>query len=215
MADIRVLVADDHDLVRAGIRSLLEELTGVEVCAEAGHGREAVERAQELRPDVVLMDISMPELNGLEATRRIRQLVPATQVVLLSMHANEAYVDDALDSGASGYILKNSGAVELELAIRAAARGETYLSPSVATAMVARRRGPGGEQGGTGLLTPRQQEVLQLVAEGHSTKAIARRLDLSVKTVENHRANIMDRLGIHDVAGLVRYAIRTGLISLE
>jgi DNA-binding NarL/FixJ family response regulator len=211
---IRVLLVDDHTLVREGLRALLQQIDGVEVIAEAGDGREAVALTKAKRPNIVLMDIAMPELNGLEAARRIRQQHPDVHVLLLSMHSNEEYVAEALASGADGYVLKDAGAAELELAIQAVARGESYLSPAVAKQVVTGQVQPGGESS-TGLqrLTPRQREILQLIAEGNSTKAIARKLDVSVKTVETHRSQLMDRLDIHDIAGLVRYAIRVGLVA--
>lgn len=215
MRPLRVLLADDHRLIRAGIRALLEQLGNVEVVAEAANGREALELADKHRPDVVLMDIAMPELNGLEATERLKKQFPRMRVLLLSMHADEAYVSQALAAGADGYILKNAGVVELELAIQAAARGESYLSPAVAKKVISGRAGPHMARAGWQRLTPRQREILQAIAEGSSTKAIAAKLGLSVKTVETHRAKLMERLDIHDVAGLVRYAIRVGLITTE
>jgi DNA-binding NarL/FixJ family response regulator len=208
---IRVVLADDHTLVRSGLRALLQGLRGVEVVAEAADGREAVRLAVQHRPDVVLMDIAMPELNGLEATERIRKECPEVGVLILSMHIDEAYVAAALAAGAAGYVLKNAGAVELELGVRAVARGQSYLTPAVAKQVVSGAAGPEAAAGRL-RLTPRQRETLQLIAEGHSTKAIAQKLGVSVKTVETHRAQLMERLDIHDVAGLVRYAIRVKLV---
>jgi DNA-binding NarL/FixJ family response regulator len=221
MKPIRVLLADDHTLVRAGISALLKTLAGIEVVAETGDGREAVELARTHRPGVVLMDIAMPGLNGLEAASRIVRDQPETRVIVLSMHATEEYVLQALRAGAAGYILKDAATVELELAIRSVVRGETYLSPAVSKHVVegyVRRVGeqtPPAVAGPLERLTPRQREILQLIAEGYTTKEIASRLDLSVKTVETHRTQLMQRLGIHDVAGLVRYAIKSGLVSSD
>lgn len=211
---IRVLLADDHDLVRSGLRALLSGFKGVEVVAEAGTGKEALELVEEHRPHVVLMDIAMPELNGLDATERIKKRFPGVQVLLLSMYADDEYVSEALRVGASGYLLKNAGDQELEVALRAVASGQSYLSPPVARKVMA---GVASDErsGGLRALTTRQREVLQLIAEGESTKAVARRLHLSVKTVESHRASIMDRLGVRNLAGLVRYAIRVGLIRAD
>lgn len=211
---IRVLLADDHDLVRSGLRALLSGFKGVEVVAEAGTGNEALELVEEHRPHVVLMDIAMPELNGLDATERIKKRFPGVQVLLLSMYADDEYVSEALRVGASGYLLKNAGDQELEVALRAVASGQSYLSPPVARKVMA---GVASDErsGGLRALTTRQREVLQLIAEGESTKAVARRLHLSVKTVESHRASIMDRLGVRNLAGLVRYAIRVGLIRAD
>jgi DNA-binding NarL/FixJ family response regulator len=209
MTPIRLVLADDHVLVRSGVRALLEQLDGVQVVGEASDGREALALVARLRPHVVLMDISMPELNGLEAADRLRRDYPQIRVILLSMHADEAYVARALAVGAAGYVLKTAGAVELELAVRAVARGESYLSPEVARQVM---RGPLGADGSLPL-SARQREILQLIAEGNSTKQIAAKLGLSAKTVETHRANIMARLGIRDVPGLVRYAIRAGLVD--
>ncbi len=215
-ANIRLLLAEDHTLVRAGIHALLNNLAGIQVVAEASDGYQAIDLVAQHQPDIVLMDIAMARLNGLEATTQISSIAPHTHVIILSMHANEEYVLHALRAGAAGYLLKNAGTAELELAIRAVAQGETYLSPAVSKYVIAEYvRRTGGELGIAERLTPRQREILQLIAEGHSTHDIARRLKISVKTVETHRAQLMERLAIHDVAGLVRYAIRTGLISSD
>ncbi len=213
---VRVILADDHTLVRAGIRALLEKLPNVQVLAEASDGREVLELAQTHAPEVILMDIAMPGLNGLEATARLFKELPKVRVIILSMHSNEEYVARALRAGAAGYLLKDAGTSELEAAIRAVVRGESFLSPAVSTRAVAGGSRGGGE-GPTALeaLTPRQREVLQMIAEGHSTKGVAAVLGLSVKTAESHRTQLMQRLGIHEVAGLVRYAMRTGLINPE
>lgn len=209
---IRVLLADDHALVRAGIRSLLNGMDEVEVVAEASSGEEAIELAASSRPDVVLMDIAMKGITGLEAAARMRIRNPEARVVILSMHSGEEYVLQALRAGAAGYLLKDAATGELELALRSVMRGESWLSPAVSRQVVEGYvQRPGGEQTPE-LLTARQREVLRLVASGKSTKEIAFLLNLSVKTVETHRAQIMDRLGIRDVASLVRYALRTGLV---
>lgn len=216
MKAIRVLLADDHRLFRAGLRKLLQGFEGVEVVAEATDGHEAFRLAAEHRPHVLLMDIAMPGLNGVDATARIAKELPQTRVIMLSMHASEEYVLRALRAGASGYLLKDAGPAELESAVRTVARGDAYLSPTVSRHVVddyARR--VSSEAGPLERLTPRQREILQLLAEGHPTKAIAGKLNLSVKTVETHRAQLMDRLDVHDVAGLVRFAIRTGLVRPE
>ena len=219
MSPLRILLADDHALVRAGLRSIVASFPDVEIVGETGDGKEAVRLSEQLQPDVVLMDVSMPGLNGLEATRRITRQHSRPRVVMLSMHADKEYVHQALAAGAAGYLLKNADPAELEMALRAVGRGEAWLSPAISrTVTVALIRGEettGGGAAQTQSLTPRQREVIQLIAEGHSTKGIARLLQLSVKTVETHRAQIMNRLGIHDVAGLVRYAIRTGIVRAE
>jgi DNA-binding NarL/FixJ family response regulator len=215
MDPIRVLVADDHALVRAGIRALLEALDGVEVVAEAGDGRQALAMARAHRPDVLLSDVAMPHLTGLELAAVVARELAPTRVVILSMHASEEYASRALQAGAAGYLLKDSDPAELEVALRAVARGETYLSPAVSTHVIAEYLRRTGGAAAAGPLTPRQREILRLVAEGETTKGIARRLGISAKTVEAHRAQLMDRLGIRDVAGLVRYAIRTGLVDAE
>ncbi len=216
MSALRVMIADDHTLVREGIRSLLSKLAEVEVIGEAKDGIDAVRFCKQHAPDVVLMDIAMPELNGLDATTRIADASPSTRVLFLSMHANEEYMQQALQMGAAGYLLKGADLKELEFAIRSVARGERYLTPAVAKYMVEGYRNK-GRNGATQLaqLTSRQREILQLIAEGHSTKDIAGRLNLSVKTIETHRAQVMKRLQIHDVAGLVRFAIRKGLVRAD
>ena len=214
MRPIRVLLADDHDLFRAGLRVLLQDLGGFEVVAEAGDGREALRLVGEHRPDVVLMDLMMPGLNGLEATARVAREYPGVRVLVLSMNAAEEFVLPAVRAGASGYVLKNARPDELDGAIRAVAQGETYLTPAVSGHLIDDyRRRTTDEADSLDKLTPRQREVLQLVAEGHSTKEIARRLGVSVKTVETYRSQLMDALDIHDIAGLTRYAIRKGLVS--
>lgn len=214
MKAVRVLLADDHTLVRAGLRKLLESMPAVEVVGEAGDGLELLALAAKLQPNLVLMDIAMPGLNGLEATARVVKAMPDIRVLILSMHQDEEYVRQALRHGAVAYLLKDAAPMELELAVNAVLRGETYLSPAVSKGVVTDyvQRLRGEEQPGE-LLTPRQREVLQLIAEGQSTKEIARRLDLSVKTVESHRTQLMKQLDIHEVAGLVRYAMRAGLVS--
>lgn len=215
MAALRVLLVDDHKLVRAGMRSLLREFEGVEVVAEASDGAEALLLAERERPDVVLMDIAMKGMNGLEAAARLRERLPATKIVILSMHTSEEYVLLALRAGAAAYLIKDSATSELELALQSVMRGETYLSPAISRQVVEGYVQRVGEGGAADPLTPRQREVLKRIAEGRSTKEIAYELNLSVKTVETHRAQIMERLGIRDVAGLVRYAMRAGLVPPE
>ncbi len=214
MTEIRVLLAEDHTLVRAGIHALIDSFDDITVVGEASDGRDAARRARNANPDVVLMDIAMPGLNGLEATSRIVRSCPRTKVLVLTMHSNEEYVVQALRAGASGYLVKEAATGELHHAISSVARGETYLSPSISRRTVERlmdddqtARSPLDQ------LTPRQREILQLVAEGKTTRAIADLLTVSVKTVESHRAQLMERLEIRDVAGLVRLAIREGLVS--
>lgn len=212
----RVLLADDHDLVRAGIRSLLEKMPEIEVIAETGNGREAIELTKNLLPDVILMDIAIPGLNGLEALARLSKELPAVKVIILSMYANEEYVLQALRAGACGYLLKDVAVSELELALRAVTRGETHLSSRISRQVIGNYlERLGNESSWREELTPRQREIIQLIAEGNSTKDIAFLLKVSVKTVEAHRAQVMARLGIHDVVGLVRYAMRAGLVPPE
>jgi DNA-binding NarL/FixJ family response regulator len=210
---ISVLLADDHELVRAGLRSLLQAIPGVRVVAEADDGRKTLDLVRTHLPDVVLMDISMPGLNGLEATSRIVKEFPRTRVIVLSMHKVEEYVLGALRNGAAGYLLKDSSPSELEAAVRAVARGESYLSPPISRQVIDSYRLRTESANPLDVLTPRQREILQLIAEGRSTKDIASLLDVSVKTVETHRAQLMERLDVHDVPGLVRFAIRTGLTT--
>lgn len=211
---IRIVLAEDHALVRAGICALLRQLPDMEVVGEAGDGRAALAMIEALQPDVVLLDIGMPEMNGLDVAAHVARQFPQVRRIMLSMHANEEYVWQALQAGASGYLLKDAGTAELELAIRAVMRGDTYLSPAVSRHVVAGYiRRVGGEREEADALTPRQREILQLIAAGRSTKEIARALSISVKTVETHRAQLMERLGIHDLAGLIRYAIRLGIVS--
>jgi DNA-binding NarL/FixJ family response regulator len=212
----RVLLADDHALVRAGIRSLLERMTVIEVVAEASDGREALELAKNHLPDLMLLDIAMAGLNGLEALARATKEFSAVKVIILSMHANEEYVPQALRAGARGYLLKDAAVAELELALRAVNRGEIYLSPRISKRVIdsylerLENERPLREE-----LTLRQREIVQLIAEGKSTKEIAFFLKVSIKTVEAQRAQLMERLEIHDVAGLVRYAMRVGLVPPE
>jgi DNA-binding NarL/FixJ family response regulator len=222
MNAIRVLLADDHALVRAGIRSLLHNIAGVVVVAEASDGREALRLIGEHQPDIVLIDLAMPEMNGLEVVARAVAEYPHVGILVLSMHAGEEYVLRALRAGAAGYLLKGARASELELAVRAVARGETYLS-SVASKHLIEQYVHSPEYFADiasflhplDRLTPRQREVLQLVAEGNTTKEIANKLYISTKTVEMHRSQLMERLGIYDVPGLVRYAIRNGVITAD
>jgi DNA-binding NarL/FixJ family response regulator len=211
---IRVVLADDHALVRAGIRGLLQGLRDVEVVGEAGDGHDALRLVEKLRPEVVLLDIGLPGLSGLEVAGRITRLDASIRVVILSMHTSEEFVLRALRAGCAGYLLKDSAVSELEVAVRAVARGETYLSPAVSKRVVDDYvRRSGGAVNPLEALTPRQREILQLAAEGHSSKDIAQRLGISYRTVEGHRAQLMERLGVHDLAGLVRFAVRVGLIT--
>lgn len=211
---VRVLLADDHTLVRAGIRALLAGMPDVEVIGEAADGEAALQLALRLEPDVVLMDIAMKGMNGLQAAARLHEELPDTRVIILSMHATEDYLQQALRAGAAGYMLKDAATLELQLALAAVARGDTYLSPAV-SAQIVEGFLQNSTSTGSAALTSRQNEILRLIAIGQSTKEIAFQLKLSGKTVDSHRAQLMERLSIHDVAGLVRYAIRTGLIDAK
>jgi DNA-binding NarL/FixJ family response regulator len=216
MAATRVLIADDHTLLRAGIRALLESIPEVAVVAEAGDGRAAFAAVLANRPDVVLTDIAMPGMNGLELAAQVSRELPEIKTIILSMHADEEYVCQALQAGAAGYLLKDSGTAELHLAIQAVARGESYLSPAISKHVIADYlRRTGSAVRSPEPLTPRQREILRLIALGRSTKAIARSLGISAKTVETHRAQLMERLDIYDIASLVRYAIRIGLARVD
>jgi DNA-binding NarL/FixJ family response regulator len=222
MKKIRVMLADDHALVRAGFRLLLNEIHDVEVVAEAGEGYDVLRQIREKLPDIVLMDIAMPGLNGLEISARISREVKDVHIVFLSMHDDRQYVMQALNVGAAGYLLKNADRSELELAIRSAMKGEPYLSPAVAKQLIegyaARMQGletemPSDLEGSPyEKLTPRQRQILQLIAEGNTCKEIARRLNLSFRTVQVHRTQLMNRLNIHDTANLVRYAVKAKIV---
>lgn len=218
MKHLRILLADDHELVRAGIRELVQKLYGIEVIGEASSGRQALEMIESLMPDLVLLDIGMKELTGLEVAARVARDFPTVKTLMLSMHNNEEYVLRALRIGASGYMLKDSAITELKLAIETVRNNKTYLSPSISRSVIdsyLNRTAAPGKSTSLDKLTPRQREILQLIAEGRSTKEIAGDLNLSAKTVETHRAQLMERLDIYDIAGLVRYAMRVGLIQAE
>lgn len=216
MRPVRVLLADDHALVRSGLRLLFESLPGVQVVAEAQDGREALRLIREHRPDIAFFDVAMPDFNGLEAARQVASEFPDVRVVMLSMHGGEEYVLQAFRAGVAGYLLKSARAEELETAIESVARGETYLSPAVSKHLVADFiRGESRDLPPLDRLTPRQRETLKLVAAGHTSKEIAQIQGVSIKTVETHRAQLMERLNIHDVAGLVRFAVSVGLVSAD
>ena len=214
---IRILLADDHTLMRKGLRSLLEKIEDFEVVAEAQNGRSTVQLALKLMPDIVIMDISMPDLNGIDATLQITEKCPKSRVIALSIHSDRRFVTQMLKAGASGYLLKDCAFEELEDAIRKAYDGQMYLSPKVAGTVVKDYIGRVSREEASvyTLLSEREREVLQLLAEGQSTKEIAASLFVSVKTVETHRQNIMKKLGIYNIPDLVKYAIREGLIDLD
>jgi DNA-binding NarL/FixJ family response regulator len=218
MSKIKILLVDDHVVVRQGLKALFADEPDVEVVGEADNGREALECLAELKVDLALMDISMPGLNGIEATRQIRQYHPEVKVVVLSMHANEEYVFQVLQAGASGYVLKQSDSLEVLTAIRAAISGGSYLSPPISRTVIddyVRRAEARGEGEDLEILTSREREVLQLLAEGRSNKEIGRELNISVKTVETHRSNMMNKLQMSSKTELVKYAIRKGWAMLE
>jgi DNA-binding NarL/FixJ family response regulator len=212
----RIVLAEDHTLVRKGMRLLIETIPGLSVVGEAADGLEALHVIEQHLPDCVLMDLAMPGLSGIEAVRLSKAKFPNIPILVVSMHADEAYVHQALAAGAAGYLLKGSDKEELEIAVRAVCSGETYLTPAISKTLVtalSRKSQTSLASSPLELLTSRQREVLRLVAEGNSTKQVAARLGLSVKTVEAHRSAIMERLGIRDLAGLVRFAMRAGLVA--
>jgi len=211
MKRIRILLADDHAVVRQGFKMILGAQPDMEIVGEAANGREAVELSEQLKPDLVVMDVAMPELNGIEATRRIAGSVPHARVIALSMHKDSVYVREVLRAGARGYLLKDSGAGDLVSAVRAVARGEGYLSPAISNAVLDDYRRHVTNP--VDLLTTREREVLQMLAEGKTNKEIATILDLSVYTVDAHRGRIMEKLNLHSINELVRFAVRNGLID--
>jgi two-component system, NarL family, response regulator NreC len=208
---IRILLADDHVLVRQGFKMILSAQPDMQIVGEAANGRETVEAAEKLQPDVVLMDVTMPELNGIEATRRLQTASPRTRVLALSMHKDAVYVREILRAGARGYLLKDSGDADLIAAVRSVAKGEAYLSPAVSDAVLTDYRRHVTDP--LDLLTSREREVLQMIAEGKTNKEIATSLNLSVYTVEAHRGRIMEKLNLHSTGELVRFALRSGMID--
>lgn len=214
MKPMRLLLADDHTLVRAGLRALLDDIPDITVVAEAENGEQAIALALQHKPDVALLDITMPGTNGLQAARHIMAGLPKVRIIILSMHASEEYVTQALKLGVSGYLLKDAATFELQAALEAVSAGQTYLSPRV-TSQLVESRVRQAEVQPEPALTPRQLEVLRRLAMGKSVKEIAHELQISAKTVETYRAQLMERLGMRDLASLVRYAIRTGLVSAE
>ena len=213
---VRILIADDHKILREGLRSLLETESEFAIVAEAQDGLSAISAAKKHKPDVAILDIGMPDLNGIEVTRKIRSEMAATKVIALSMHADRRFVMGILEAGANGYLLKDSAFAELILAVTAVAKGKMYLSPSIAETVVKNslEKLDQREEGSSVMLSGREREVLQMIAEGKSTKEIALKLFVSTKTVETHRKQIMDKLNIRTVAGLTKYAIKEGLTSL-
>ncbi|MBT8250930.1 MAG: response regulator transcription factor [Acidimicrobiia bacterium] len=212
---IRILVVDDHSIVRQGLRSLLEKESGIEVIGEAFDGTSAVAAAQELRPDVIIMDVTMAGMNGIEATRRIIALMPTARILCLSLHADPHIVSSMLEAGASGYVVKSADLTELAAAVRAVAFGQIFLSPTIAGDFVRDHLAHRASMPAEPRLTDREREVLQLIAEGNGTGEIAGRLFISAKTVSTHRENIMRKLNLHNVVALTKYAIRQGISSIE
>ena len=213
---MRILLADDHTLVRQGLRRILEEQPDWQVVAETGNGRDAVRLAAELHPDVVVLDIGMPQLNGIEAARQVSRRLPSARVLILSMHADEVHITKAVEAGASGYLVKDSADSELVKAVTAVAQGASYFSPAAAAVLLdeyRRSRAGRGAADRYDLLSDREREVFQLMAEGHSNKSIAGLLGVSPATVETHRAHVLEKLDLHSVAEVVLYAARRGLIS--
>ncbi|NIM98745.1 MAG: response regulator [candidate division Zixibacteria bacterium] len=218
MKKVKLLVADDHKIFRQGIKKLLEEESDMQVVGEAADGREAVKRATELKPDVILMDIAMANLNGLEATKQIKKVLPSIKVIMLTMHKNEEYILQSFQAGASGFILKEGAVEELVSAIRSIHQDKSFLSPTISKTLIdayLRKMETGKTETPFDLLTDREREVLQLIAEGYTNREVAKALFISVKTVEAHRAHIMQKLNIHDIAKLVKYAIQKGLVDLN
>ncbi len=218
MKKIRLLVADDHKIFRQGITKLLEQEPDLQVVGEAADGREAVKKATELKPDLVLMDIAMANLNGLEATKQIKKVLPETKIIMVTMHKNEEYILQSFQAGGSGYILKEGAVEELVNAIRSIYQDKSFLSPTISKTLIdayLRKMETGKTETPFDLLTDREREVLQLIAEGYTNREVAKALFISVKTVEAHRAHIMQKLNIHDVAKLVKYAIQKGLVDLN
>jgi DNA-binding NarL/FixJ family response regulator len=211
MKSLRILLADDHEMVRQGLRAVIEEQHGWEVCGEARTGREAVARALDLRPDIVVMDFTMPELNGMDATREIHAALPRTQVLILTMHESEELVPEVLAAGALGYMLKSDAGSALVDAIQSLADQKPYFTSKVSTLVLKGYLNPATRE--SPVLTPREREIVQMVAEGKSTKEVAEKLRISVKTADTHRTNIMRKLKLHSVSELVRYAIRNKLVE--
>jgi two-component system, NarL family, response regulator NreC len=213
---IRILLADDHNVMRGGLRLLLERQPGFKVVSEASDGRQAVEQAEATRPDIIVLDIAMPNLSGIEAAQRISTLLPHTRIIILSMHSDESYVLRALKAGAKGYLLKDSAENDLIEAIKSVDEGKAFFSPEISNIMVedyVREMKRRGAEDSYELLTPREREILQMLAEGKSNKHIATVLDLSLYTVETHRRNLQDKLNLHSFAELILYAVRKGIIS--
>ena len=213
MAPLRILVADDHQVVRTGLRTLLESKAGWRVCAEAANGREAVEKARELQPDVAVLDIGMPLLNGMEATRQIRKISPGTEILILTMHDSEHMIQGVLDAGAHGYILKDDADRNLLAAVESLRKHKPYMSSRASAAAATVELSTDGIERPARRLTPREREIVQLLAEGKSNKEIATYLNISVKTAETHRANIMLKMNFHSVTELVRYAVKKKIIQ--
>ena len=216
-ANMRVLIADDHAIVREGLRSLLDVQADIEVAGEARDGQEVLEMAEALKPDIILMDVTMPVMNGLDATRLIKQRDPEVKILILTMHEGDEYFFKLLDAGASGYLIKGCSSGELISALRAVQQGDVFLYPTMTKKLLSDylHRGKGGDRDNTDGLTNREKEVLKYVADGNTNQEIADALVLSVATVQTHRANIMQKLGLHNSAELVKYALRQGLISLD
>ena len=217
MGKIKVLVADDHTILRQGIKALLDNQEGIEVIGEAKDGREALEIIEETLPDVILMDIAMPGLNGLEATRRIKKKFPRMKVLVLTMYTNEEYIFQILNAGANGYLVKETAFQDLISAIKAVYKNEAFMSPSISKKVINSyiKKAQDDEEKTREILTTREREILQLIAEGNSSKKIAELLFISPKTVETHRTHIMDKLNIHNRTGLIKYAIRKGMVDVD